>query len=288
MINALTALMNTDRMLGAAFGDTAGSVYEWDNIKYKLQPEELYRSDCTFTDDTVMTVAVAIGIADALRKVGKGWLGNPQAEKAIADNVEAEMVRLGLSFPGAGYGGRFADWLEDDNRQPYGSWGNGSAMRASYAGWAADTLEEAERLAEISADVTHNCEDGENGAKVVAGCIFLLRNGASKEEIRRYTERFYPLDFTLDDIRSGYRFDVSCHGTVPYAVEAFLEAESFEETASLALSIGGDSDTLAAIACSIAEACYPVPKRAKEFVLSRLHPALCRDLAESIEYLRAV
>ena len=158
-------------------------------------------------------------------------------------------------------------------------------MRASYAGWAAESPEEAEKLGEISARVTHDHPEGIKGAVAVAGCIYRLRVGASKEDVRAYASRFYDLNFTLDDIRERYTFDVSCAGSVPQAIEAFLEGGSFTGVISNAISIGGDSDTLAAIAGSIAEAFYPIPQTLRGEMLDRLDPFLLDTIADSIDAL---
>ncbi len=158
-------------------------------------------------------------------------------------------------------------------------------MRASYAGWAAESPEEAEKLGEISARVTHDHPEGIKGAVAVAGCIYRLRVGASKEDVRAYASRFYDLNFTLDDIRERYTFDVSCAGSVPQAIEAFLEGGSFTGVISNAISIGGDSDTIAAIAGSIAEAFYPIPQTLRGEMLDRLDPFLLDTIADSIDAL---
>jgi len=224
-------------------GDIVGSIYEWHNIKTKDFP--LFRRECKFTDDTVMTVAVAEGLMNG---------GTPD------DYINA-MKRFGRMYPRAGYGGNFRNWLFMEESLPYNSWGNGSAMRVSPVGWYFDTLKETENAAEISAAVTHNHPEGIKGAQAVAAAIFLVRSGKSKEEIKRYIEDkyHYNLSRTLDEIRPAYRFDVSCMGTVPEAIIAFLESENFEDAIRNAISLGGDSDTLAAITGSIAEAAYGVP-----------------------------
>ena len=158
-------------------------------------------------------------------------------------------------------------------------------MRASYAGWAALTLEEAEKLGEISAKVTHNHPEGIKGAKVTAGCIFMLRNGADKEAVREYAGRFYDLNFTLDEIRGSYHFDVSCAGSVPQAINAFLEGTSFTDVIANAISIGGDSDTIAAIAGSIAEVIYPIPQGLRGRVIDRMDKFLLNTIAEAVDFV---
>lgn len=189
---------NHTAMLGAALGDVAGSVYEWHNIKRKIGKDELIQANSFFTDDTVMTCAVAAGLSEGLRRLPKDWLNFPNSESALFYAVQEKMQQFGRLYPHAGYGGHFRRWISSENPHPYGSWGNGSAMRASYAGWAANSLEEAEKLGEISAKVTHDHPEGIKGAVVVAGCIYKLRSGASKADVREYAGKYYDLNFTLD------------------------------------------------------------------------------------------
>lgn len=231
-------------MLGAIIGDIVGSVCEWHNIKTKAFP--FFREDCFFTDDTVMTVAVA----EAIRNGGKP-----------GDFIDA-MKKWGRLYPDAGYGGRFGGWVLSADREPYNSWGNGSAMRVSPCAWAHDTLKAVEQAAEACAAVTHNHPEGIKGAQATAAAIFLAREGKGKAEIKQYiSDRYgYDLNRTLDEIRPVYRFDESCQETVPEAIIAFLESDSFEDAIRNAISIGGDSDTLAAITGSIAEAAYGIPE----------------------------
>ncbi len=255
-------------MLGAAIGDIAGSVYEWNNIKYK--PEKLIKTGCRFTDDTVLTAAVTVGILRFLDQAGDDWMDRSDAEDIFKQNVRDAIVQYAEKYPDAGYGGSFRRWVRSGQRQPYNSWGNGSAMRVSCCGWAAKTAREAGILAEWSAAVTHNHPEGIRGAQSVAESIWRLRAGASLEEIREMAESYYDMDFTLDQIRPEYQFDVSCQGSVPQAIEAFLEGDSYEDVIRLAISIGGDSDTIAAIAGSMAEIIYPVPEELREEALIRL------------------
>lgn len=278
-------LLKSNKMLGAICGDICGSIFEWDNINYKLSEQSLMNPDCKFTDDSVMTIAVAFGIKNALEKVDNKWFNNLIQEEIIFDEIQKAMRAIGNNYLHVGYGGSFYRWLRMENPLPYGSWGNGSAMRVSYAAWAANSLEEAERLAEISARVTHNHPDGIAGAKVTAGCIYILKTGGSKEDVIEYASKYYDINFKLDDIRYIYTFDVSCKGTVPYAIVSFLEAGSFADTISNAISIGGDSDTLAAIAGSIAEAYYPMSDKMKKYVVSKLDNNFLDFLNECINYL---
>lgn len=245
-------------MLGAIVGDIIGSVYEWENIKTKAF--SLFTDKCFFTDDTVMTLAVA----DALLNGG-----------TTAD-FASSMKRLGELYPDSGYGSKFYSWLFSDDKQPYNSWGNGSAMRVAPCAWYAQSLVEAEVLAERSASVTHNHPEGIKGAQATAAAIFLAREGKSKAEIKEYIEgRFgYDLSRTLDEIRPVYKFNESCQETVPEAIIAFLESSDFEDAIRNAISLGGDSDTLAAITGGIAEAAYGIPTEIKLRALSYLDTAL--------------
>jgi ADP-ribosylglycohydrolase len=257
-------------MIGAIIGDIVGSVYEYHNIKTKDFP--LFRGDCYFTDDSVMTIAVA----EALTNGGK------------PDDFINSMKALGWLYPGAGYGPRFNKWVLSDDREPYNSFGNGSAMRVSPVGWYFDNLGEVERFAEISAQVTHNHPEGIKGAKSVAGVIFLLRNGAGKAEIKKYVEEKYGYDLnrTLDEIRPAYKYDITCQGTVPEAIIAFIESTDFEDAVRNAVSIGGDSDTVAAITGSIAEAAYGIPKEIADRALSYLDASLRKFVTNFVNIKR--
>lgn len=272
-------------MMGAVCGDVAGSVYEWHNIRHKPDTERLIQPNARFTDDTVMTCAVAEGIRTGLSQVSDYWLKDPVAEAILLASIQSEMQRYGRKFPNAGYGGAFRRWVAASNPQPYNSWGNGSAMRVSYAGWVARSLEEAEKLGEISAKVTHNHPEGIKGAVVVAGCIFHLRNGATKRDIYQYASGFYNLNFTLDEIRETYSFDVSCAGSVPQAIRAFLEGENFSDVIASAISIGGDSDTIAAIAGSIAEVIYPIPQGLRGRVIDRMDKYLLNTIVQAVDFM---
>ena len=233
-------------MYGAIIGDIVGSVYEFDNIKTKDFP--LFSAGSSFTDDSIMTVAVA----SALLRSRETGLPFPSV-------LVAEMQRFGSLFPhptGA-YGSRFAQWLRSPDPQPYNSYGNGSAMRVSPCGLIAKTLEEALELAAQSAEVSHNHPEGIKGAQATAAAVFLAKTGSSREEIRAYlSEHFYPLTRTLSEIRPDYVFSESCQGTVPEAITAFLESTSFEDAIRNAISLGGDSDTIGAITGAIAWAYY--------------------------------
>lgn len=259
-------------MFGAIIGDIVGSRFEGNNYQSKsfdlFGNDDLPRPPCKFTDDTVMTAAVA----DALLQFDS--IGDGEAFQAV---LTERMHAIGRAHPNCGVGVRFCHWIMRGGTRPYGSYGNGSAMRVSPVGWYADSLAEAERIAELSAAVTHNHPEGIKGAKAVAGVIWLARHGAGKPELREYvTERFYPDAFSrsLAEIRPGFTFDVSCQGTVPAALEAFWEAADFEDAVRNAVSLGGDSDTLAAITGSIAEAYYGVPDPIREKAVSFLDAEL--------------
>lgn len=272
-------------MLGAVCGDIAGSIYEFHNTKHCLSKDEIVNEKCFFTDDTVMSCAIAKGIMKALSTLPKDYLEEDGSENVILKNIQETLIEFGRKYPYAGYGGSFRKWLVSENPKPYNSWGNGSAMRVSYAGWIAKSLQEAEYLAKLSAQVTHNHPEGIKGAQVVAGCIFILRNCGTKEDIKTYVNQYYDINFTLDEIREDYYFDVSCQGSVPQAIEAFIEGENFTDVISKAISIGGNSDTIAAIAGSIAEVCYPIPQEFRDQVIDKLDDYLKNTLIEAIDFL---
>ena len=247
-------------MYGAIIGDMVGSIYEKHPIRTKDFP--FFQKHCHFTDDTVMTVAVyrALGDFDRAGDV-----------KAFQDALVREMQTLGRAHPRAGYGKKFLWWLFEDNPGPYGSFGNGSAMRVSPVGDYAHSLEEALALSKASAAVTHDHPEGIKGAQAVAAAIYLARTGASKEDIRQYIQdHFYDMNFTLAEIQPDYKFDVSCQGSVPQAILCFLEGTSFEDVIRNCIWLGGDCDTTAAIAGGIAEAYYGVDEWMIEEAKKRL------------------
>ena len=268
-------------MYGAILGDIVGSPYEFDAYNIKTKDFPLFSMDSIFTDDTIMTLAVAKAFMDA----------GPEADDdTILAHLNREMHRLGSAYPDAGYGARFGMWLFLEGGEPYNSYGNGSAMRVSSVGWMYDTVDATRRAARLSAEITHNHPEGIKGAEATAAAIFLSRTGSSKEEIRHYItiEFGYNLSRTCDEIRPFYHHVESCQQTVPEAITAFLEGESFEDVLRTAVSLGGDSDTLAAIAGSIAEAYYGVPEALKQEALGRLTDDL-RDILLRFEskYQRA-
>ena len=239
-------------MLGAITGDVIGSVFEWENTR--STDFHLFSFQTMFTDDSVLTIAIADAILN----------GKPYREAVL---------EWGRKYPNRGYGGYFRQWLYLENPQPYNSWGNGSAMRVSPVGWAFDTLAETIDEARKSAAITHNHPEGLKGAAATAASVYMSRKNKNKEEIKEFIsgEFNYNLDRTLDEIRPHYEFDESCQGTVPEAIIAFLESKDFEDAVRKAVSLGGDSDTLACITGGIAEAYYGgVPGEIKSKVLELL------------------
>ena len=269
-------------MIGAIVGDIAGSRFEFHNRKSKKFTLLVSRGEeerhCYFTDDTVMTLAVAQALAD-WRESGSADYGELSALAVQA------MQEFGLRYPRAGYGGHFAQWISESDPLPYNSWGNGAAMRVSACGWAGRTLDEVKALSRAVTEVTHGHPEGIKGAEATAVCVFLARQGKPKDEIKAYVEEhYYPLDFTLNEIRSTYDFDVSCQGSVPQALEAFFESTSFEDAIRNAISIGGDSDTIGAVCGAVAEAFYGVPDeiRAKAMTFLPQHLAEVLDRVEAV------
>ncbi len=263
-MEAAEIVIGGSSMYGAILGDIIGSPYEFDRGD-KTKDFPLFNEDSEFTDDSVMTIAVA----DAMLSGAK----DPERIKTL---LVYSMKRWGRKIPDAGYGGMFYRWLFTDDPQPYGSFGNGSAMRVSSVGWLYDTLEETREKARLTAEVTHNHPEGIKGAECVASVIWLARNGKSKQEIREYVikEFGYDLSRTCDVIRPGYYHVESCQETVPEAITAFLEGESFEDVIRTAVSLGGDCDTLTCIAGSMAEAFYGVQEELKEECRKRITPEM--------------
>ena len=243
-------------MYGAILGDIIGAPYEFDRGR-KTKEFPLFSGRSAYTDDTVMTIAVA----EALMR-----LTGDEDDDMIRAELARAMKEWGRRYPDAGYGCRFDSWLRQNDPRPYGSYGNGSAMRVSAAGWLYDTLEETRRMARLTADVTHNHPEGIKGAESVASVIWMARNGKSRQEIRNYivTGFGYDLSRTCDQIRPGYHHVESCQQTVPEAITAFMEGKDFEDVIRTAVSLGGDCDTLTCIAGSMAEAFFGVPEELKE------------------------
>lgn len=251
-------------MIGAIAGDIIGSVYEGERRNITTTDFPLFDPSCRFTDDTVLTCAVAEVIL----------------EGGSYEEAYREYYRL---YPRAGYGGGFRHWAKSEGMGPYGSKGNGSAMRVSPVGFASATLDEVLEEAKRSAEVTHNHPEGIAGAQAVAACVFLARTGSTKEEMRAYIEGTfgYRLNEPLNEIRKHYRFDATCAGSVPQAVTAFLESKDWEDAVRKAVSIGGDSDTIACMAGGIAEAFYKgvpdaIAKKVRMILDERLNGVVSR------------
>ena len=264
-------------MYGAILGDMIGSPYEFD-MGDKTKDFPLFSEYSRFTDDSVMTIAVADAFLDAQPNADIEWIRN---------RLVRGMQRYGKELPHAGYGGMFRRWLRSKDPQPYGSYGNGSAMRVSAVAWIYDDLETVRSMARLSAEVTHNHQEGIKGAEATASAIYLARTGKSKEEIQTYiVENFgYDLSRTCDEIRPGYYHKESCQETVPEAITAFLEGESFEDVIRTAVSLGGDCDTLTCIAGAMAEGFYGVPEELKQECRNRLGKNLLEVLNRFDEYL---
>jgi len=248
-------------MIGAIAGDIIGSVYEANPIKSTSFP--LFSPNSRFTDDTVLTIAVAFSILNDF-------------------DYASSIKNFGLKYPYAGYGGSFYRWLHSAESKPYNSWGNGSAMRVSPVGFAFNSIEDVLTEAKKSAEVTHNHPEGIKGAQATALAIFLAREGKSKAEIcREISERFtYDLNRTIDEIRPDYHFDVSCQGSVPEAIIAFLESRDYEDAVRKGISLGGDSDTIACIAGGIAQAFY---KEIPSEIISKARKMLPEEILTIID-----
>ncbi len=245
-------VINSNTIIGAVIGDVIGSVFEWDNTK--TVDFNIFNARCTFTDDTVLTIAIADSILH---------------KKDFAKTV----LEYGRKYADRGYGGRFSSWLKYGDLKPYNSFGNGSAMRVSSVAFAFDDIETVLEVAKDTAEITHNHPKGIKGAQAIASAIFFARKNTTKEEIKNFiTSTFdYDLDFTLDEIRPDYDFDVTCQGSVPQAIVSFLESENFENAIRLAVSLGGDSDTIACMTGGIASAYYKkIPQEILDFVASKL------------------
>jgi type I restriction enzyme M protein len=255
-------------MLGALIGDIVGSRFEWNNIKTKEFDFLTYR--CSVTDDSIMSLAIAKAILDCN--------GDYDNLSKIAVNC---MREIGRPYPDCGYGGMFSEWMYSDNPLPYNSYGNGAAMRISACGFVASTLEEAKLLSKQVTEVTHNHPEGIKGAEATTVAIFLATAGKNILEIHDHiNDNYYPMNFTLDSIRGSYKFNETCQDTVPQAIMAFLESKSFEDAIRNAISIGGDSDTLAAITGGIAEAYYGIPTEIRKHALTFLDGHLMKILID--------
>ena len=258
-------------MYGAILGDIIGSPFEFDRGD-KTKDFKLFSRRSHFTDDSVMTLAVC----EALLKVGQD-----ATVKEIEDTVISSMQSWGRRYPHEGYGGYFRRWLTARHPEPYNSFGNGSAMRVSAAGWLYDSLEKTRVVAKATANVTHNHPEGIKGAEAAASAIFMARNGSSKEEIKKYIENefHYDLNRTLDEIRPSFHMDETCQKTVPEAIIAFLEARDFEDAIRNAVSLGGDTDTFGAITGSIAEAYFGI----SETLISECRNRINKDMRDVVD-----
>lgn len=264
-------------MIGAIIGDIVGSIYEFNNHRSKSFP--FFSKDCFFTDDTVMTLAVGKAIKEY--KDGK-TLDLP------ATTVKY-MQSIGRNYPHCGYGGNFFYWIYSKDPKPYDSFGNGAAMRVSAAGFVAESLEQAKQLSKAVTEISHNHPEGIKGAEAVAVAIYLAKTETHKDIIEEVIQqKYYPVDFTLDSIRETYRFNETCQDTVPQALRAFFESTSFEDAIRNAISVGGDSDTLAAITGSIAEAYYGVPKSFEQAALTYLDDRLTAVYNECKDYNKII
>lgn len=253
-------------MLGSIIGDIVGSRFEWNNHRNKSFT--FFSENCFFTDDTVMTLAVAKALLDCHNDYSQ-----------LSQKVVVAMQEIGQPYPDCGYGGMFEDWIYSDDPQPYYSFGNGAAMRVSACGFMARTLNEAKELSYKVTAVTHNHPEGIKGAEATVIAIFLARKGYNLKEIREYIDsHYYRMDFSLDEIRDSYEFNETCQETVPQAITAFLESTDFEDSIRNAISIGGDSDTLAAITGGIAEAYYGIPPHLEKIARTYLDERLLRIL----------
>ena len=253
-------------MLGAIIGDIVGSRFEWDN--YKAKDFEFLTNDCFFTDDSVMSLALCEALLES----------KPDFSD-LREQAVAKMRDFGDAYPDAGYGRTFSCWLYFGDPQPYNSYGNGSAMRVSGVVYAANTMEQVKQLSLMVTNVTHNHPEGIKGAEATTVALYMARTGSSIDEIRKTIDaQYYPMNFTLDGIRDTYKFNETCQDTVPQALMTFFESTSFEDAIRNAISIGGDSDTLAAITGGVAEAYYGVPDdlraQAIEYLDDRLESVL--------------
>jgi ADP-ribosylglycohydrolase len=249
-------------IIGAVAGDIVGSVYEWDNVK--TVDFDLFCHKSTFTDDSVLTLATMDAIVN---------------KRSYTDAYQT----FGKKYPHRGYGGHFGSWIYAENPEPYNSWGNGSAMRVSPVGWYGNSIDAVMAEAKKSAEVTHNHPEGIKGAQATAAAVYMARTGSNKDEIKKFImDTFgYDLERQLDAVRSGYEFDVSCQGSVPEAIIAFLESSDFENAIRLAISLGGDSDTIACITGGIAEAYYQkIPDAIIRNVLTILPPGLIKIIED--------
>ena len=263
-------------MIGAMIGDIIGSVYEFkDNVEDKNF--KLFVSYAMTTDDSIMTLAVGQALV------------NTYGEKDIV-KIQEELVKqlqkFGREYPYGGYGLRFKKWLKEDNPQPYDSYGNGAGMRVSPVAWLYDNLEDVNKYAKITASVSHNHPEGIKGACAIASAIYLARKKKTKEEIKKYIEDTFGYSFEpTSEVRKWHTFDETCQVTVPIAIQAFLEGKDFEDVLRTAIYAGGDSDTIACMACSIAETYYEIPDKFIEFCYPKISPSMKTALKNILQSL---
>lgn len=254
-------------MIGAIVGDIVGSRFEFNN--YRAKDFELFAKECFATDDSIMTLAIAKALLES------------QSFQDLEAKTVYYMQLIGRPYPHCGYGGRFYDWMYSVHPKPYHSFGNGAAMRVSACAYVAQSLEQALLLSDIVTGVSHNHEEGLKGARATCAAIYLALHGSSLEQIKEHiVQHYYALDFTIDGIRDSYCFNETCQETVPQALEAFFESHNFEDAIRIAISVGGDSDTLAAITGSLAEAYYGVPLVIRTKAISYLDERLLTVLNE--------
>lgn len=258
-------------MIGAIYGDIAGSKYEFHNIRTK--EFELLDKNCYFTDDTVCTIAFMDFLMNAKER------NEEEATKYLR--------KWTRNYPGRGYGGHFNSWIYSDNPAPYGSYGNGSAMRISSVAYVAKSIDELKNLSDAVTKITHNAREGMKGALVVATCIYMALHGKNKEEIKEYACTQYPeiKSFDYETLRRTYEFSEICQESVPQAIYCFLISKDFKDCAKTTISIGGDCDTTAAISCAIAEAYYGISKEDEEKAKSFLTPEMVKIVDEFKEYV---
>lgn len=255
-------------MIGAIIGDIVGSRFEWKNNRSK--EFELFHDRCEATDDSIMSLAIAKAILDC-----NGDYTN------LGKNAIHCMQEIGRPYPYCGFGGMFYSWIYSDDPKPYNSFGNGAAMRVSACGFAAKSMKEAIALSKAVTEVTHNHPEGLKGAEATVVAIYMARTGKTIQQIRKHINKhYYPMNFTLDEIRDTYEFNETCQRTVPQAIMAFLESTSFEDAIRNAISIGGDSDTIAAITGGIAEAYYGVPSEIRSRAMEYLDERLTKILSD--------
>ena len=267
--------MTRKLMFGAVLGDIIGSRFEFDRGG-KTKDFELFTREDSITDDTVMTAAIVASLLTA---------GKDADEKTVKETVIKSMQKYGRKYPNAGYGARFIHWIFKDNPQPYNSWGNGSAMRVSAAGWLYDSLDRTRQVARWTAEVSHNHPEGIKGAECTAAVIYLARTGKTKKEIKDYVikEFGYDLHETLYEMRKRHHHDESCMDSLPKTLVSFFEGNSYEDVIRNAVSLGGDTDTLAAIAGAMAEGMYEIP----EEIISEGIDYIPVDILEVVEKITA-